>query len=126
MKKQQGVGLIEIVMMIVIIGIVSVGSLMAFNTIMTKSNQPGQILGASQLANARMNLVIQQYLVNGFASIGDPCGGNPPACTGLAAFASSNGFVVNVNPGSPVSGVQTATVTVSGAGSSQVMVRFVE
>ncbi len=127
MKNQQGISLIELVMFIVLIGIIVTGSFSAFDLILTDSSQPGRILAAGQLAKARMNLILQQRLVNGFTNITDPCvSGSPAACSGLAAFASAHGFVVSSSIPAAVGGVRTATVTVSGAGSATVIMRFVQ
>ncbi len=125
MKKHQGQTLIELAIFIVIIGIVLAAAVSIFQTVLKYSNHPGSILTASQLADARMNLIIQQRRVNGFSLISDPCSsGSLNACAGLNAFASANGYTVSSLLSSVVNGVQT--VTVSGKGSAKTMVRFVQ
>lgn len=127
MIKQQGMTLIEIIMFIIIISIVTVGSLLAFSTVLTNSNGPSQIMTAAQLAQARMELIVQQRNINGFSSIQDPCSaGSPPACTALAAFASAKGFTVSSSIPAAVGGIRTATVTVTGTEGAMVVMRFMQ
>lgn len=121
MRKCAGQTLIDLVVFIVVMGIVISGSMLAFQTVLLNSAKPAQMLTASQLAAARMNLIIQQRRVNGFALISDPCSsGSLAVCTGLS------GYVVSSSLDTSVSGVVTATVTVSGKGSARVMTRFVQ
>jgi len=126
-SKQQGVTFIELIVFIIIIGIITAGSMMAFKTVLRYSNRAGRILVASQLADARMNLIIQQRRVNGFSLISDPCStGSPAACAGLNTFATSYGYVVSSTLSTVVSGVQTVTVTVTGTAGATNIVRFVQ
>jgi len=128
MSKQRGFTLIEMIVFILVLAITASASLLAYTNILAKSNQPGKILAASQLAHARMAIILQQRLVNGFASITDPCtaGVPPAACTGLAAFATSGGYVVTSSIPAAAGGVQTATITITGSGNSTVVMRFVQ
>lgn len=75
-----------------------------------------------------MNIILQQRLVNGFSNISDPCvlGSPPAACTILTTFASTQGLAVSSAIVASGSDVKTATVTVTGTGNAQVVMRFVQ
>lgn len=128
MKKHSGMTLIEVVVFIVVLGITAAGSLTAMRTILTNSSQPGKILAAAQLAQARMAIILQQAVVNGFSNINDPCNLTTPpaACTGLATFASNKGYTLSSSILAASGGVITASVTVSGAGNAILVTRFVQ
>lgn len=127
MKKQRGLTLIELVAFIVVTSIIVVGVLTAFKTVLLYSNTPGRAVTASLLADARMNLIMQQRLLNGFSSLTDPCAsGSLAACTGLNSFATSNGYSVSSTISAASGGVRTATVTVTGKGNATVIARFVQ
>lgn len=126
-SKQQGQTLIELIIFIVVMGIVSVGALIGFNSVLKNSHQPGRRLIASQLADARMNLILMQREEYGFANISDPCStGALAACTGLQTFAQNAGYTVSSSISPASGGVVTATITVSGAGNATVTMRFVQ
>ena len=120
MRKHQGLTLIELIVFIVVVGVVISGSMRAFNTILFYSNKPAQRLTASQLADARMNLIVLQRRVNGLAGMSDPCSsGSLAACTGLSNFAanggrplSNEGYVVSSSITAISGGARTATVIV--------------
>ena len=127
MRTYQGQTLIELVVFIVIIGIVLAASITTFQTVLRYNNKSGNILTASQLANARMNIIIQQRRINGFNNISDPCSsGSLAACSGLNTFATNNGYVVASTISAISGGARTVTVTVSGTGSATNIVRFVQ
>ena len=130
MRHHAGQTLIELVVFIVVIGIVVAGSMRAFQTVLFYSSQPAHILTASQLADARMNLIIQQRHepndTTGFTNLTDPCAsGSLAACTGINTFATSKGYTISSSISAISGGVRTATVTVSGTGSATVVTRFV-
>ncbi|MDP3704838.1 MAG: prepilin-type N-terminal cleavage/methylation domain-containing protein [Legionellaceae bacterium] len=126
-KKYQGQTLIELTVFIVILGIVLTGILQALQTVLFYSGQPGHILTASQLADARMNIIIQQRRIQGVTSMSDPClTGSLNACTSINGFATTNGYVVSSSIPAAVNGVRTATVTVSGTGNATLIARFVQ
>lgn len=127
MKKQHGLSLIEIVIFIVILGITLVSTLKMFKSVLIYNSRPGDLLMASQLADARMNLIILQKRVYGFSNISDPCSsGTLAVCTSLASFATSKGFTVTSSIPAAVNGVRTATITVSGKADAKVEMRFVQ
>lgn len=126
MIRQQGFTLIEIIAFIIVVGIIATGILLAFNTVLFHSSEPGKLLQANQLAHARMQLILQQRLINGFDNLSDPCETMPSLtpCQTLATFADNNGL----NVSSSITGDSTAktvTISVRGAGSSRVVTRFV-
>jgi len=127
MRRCQGQTLIELIVFIVVIGIILASTIYAFKAVLIYSNRPGYLLTASQLADARMNIIIQQRRVNGFSGINDPCSsGSLAACTALNTFASSNGYTISSSVPAAVNGVQVVTVTVSGMGDATSVVRFVQ
>lgn len=134
LKKYHGQTLIELIIFIVIMGIVITGSMTVFRTVLLKSNQPGYILTAAQLANARMDLIIQKRHqpddTNGFINLSDPCSsGSLDACAALNTFATSRGYVVTSTPNpitTAVDGSKTVTVTVTGTGNATSSIRFVQ
>ncbi|WP_133129849.1 prepilin-type N-terminal cleavage/methylation domain-containing protein [Legionella yabuuchiae] len=128
MKVNSGFTLIEIILYIVVLSIVGSGLLIAFNAALVTGENPGKTLAASQLAKARMNIILQQRLVNGFNNISDPCATDPApgACAPLATFATNNNLIVASSIPPATGGVRTATVTVSGAGNATVTMRFVQ
>ena len=127
MRKDQGFTLIEVVIFIVILGVIMAATLRMFKSVLIYTSRPGYMLTASQLADARMNLILLQRKVNGFTSIVDPCSsGSLAACTTINTFATNNGYVISSSIPNAVNGVRTATVTVSGTGDATVMMRFVQ
>ncbi|GGI85149.1 type II secretion system protein [Legionella impletisoli] len=128
MKLSSGFTLIEIILYIVVLSIVGSGLLIAFNAALMAGENPGKNLAASQLAKARMDIILQQRLVNGFNSISDPCaaGSSPAACAPLATFATNNNLIVTSSIPPASGGIRTATVTVSGAGNATLTMRFVQ
>jgi Tfp pilus assembly protein PilE len=126
MKPFKGQTLIELVIFIVVLGIVLTPLLTVFNSVLKRSNQPQYLLTAAQLADARMNMILQQRRINGFTNISDPCStGSLNACTALKAFAT-NHYVVSSSIPPAVNGIQTVTVTVTGTGTATNLMRFVQ
>lgn len=114
--------LIEVIIFILVVGVMSTGALTVFTTVLKNSNRPNYLIKANLLASARMNLIIQQRMVNGYANINDPCSSGVLAvCTSL----NTTGYTVNSSFVPDASGT-TATVIVSGAGDSTLTMRFVK
>lgn len=128
MKRQLGFTLIEVIIFIIVLSIVATGLFVSFNTVLALSANPGKNLAASQLAKARMSIILQNRLVNGFSSITDPCSsGSPPApCSILATFATNNNLFVSSSIGAVSGGIQTVQVSVTGSGTATLTMRFVE
>lgn len=123
MKNSRGMTLIEVIIFIIVIGIVSAGALTVFTTVLMNSNRPSYLIKANLLASARMNLIIQRRIVEGFASISDPCSsGSLPVCTSL----NTTGYTVNSSFTPDADGGTTARVIVSGIGDSTLTMRFVQ
>lgn len=91
--KQAGFSLVELVVFIVVIGIVISGVFTAFSTALQKSPIVNPQTTAIELANARMDIIIDQRHMVGFASFADPCTeGSPPAiCTlGISGYTTTS------------------------------------
>ncbi len=134
LKTESGQTMVEMVIFIVIIGIVITGAMSAFKTVLSFSGQSGHLLTASQLANARMNLITQNRHepdeATGFANLSDPCNsGSLDACVSLNAFASAYGYVITSSPNpidAAADGSKTVTVTVTGTGNATTSARFTQ
>ena len=125
--KARGFSLIELIVFIAIISIIAIGSMVAFKNILNQSSETGQNLQASQLAAARMNIIIMYRLINGFSAITDPCEvGSLAACSALNNFATQNGFTHIPTPILSETGFKTATITITGSGNATTSVRFAE
>jgi len=125
MRKSRGLSLIELIMFIVVLSIFATTSMGAFMTILKLNTKPGSILTASQLANARMNLILLQRKINGIASLADPCSsGSLAACAGIASFASSGGYVITSSITALSGGTRTATVSVTGTNYATIIEEF--
>ena len=112
-KQQQGFSLIEMVIFITVIGILISGMLVGVNRSLSLAVLPNQAAQATFLANARMEIILLNRAVNGWAA-GDPC---PAAaiCTPLTTFATTYGFTVT--PSFATAGVNT-TIDVSVSGTA--------
>lgn len=124
--KQQGVTLIELILFIVIISIAMVSLILSFSTVLGRIVEPGQRLVASELADARMNLILLQRHVYGFNNISDPCDTSPAACAALTSFATGAGYVVSSSITNPESNIALVTVTVSGTASATDVLEFTQ
>ena len=97
-KQQKGISLIELVVFIVVIAILAVGLFKALGRSLPSSPTAQQITRATQIAQERMELILGEDDVLGFASTAiDPCvGGTPPA------ICTTPGFTITVTGVSPV------------------------
>lgn len=122
--KQQGFSLIELVIFIVIISMVSSSLLLGLNQAASKSGIPRSLPQASYLANARMQIILMDRAIDGYAAFNDPCTATPSLaiCTPLAAYASANNFTVST-PTISGSNPKVITINVSGASSVTVNAR---
>lgn len=109
-KLSTGFTLIELIVFIVIMGIAVSAVLLSFQTLLSKSPQANQQTIALELAEGRMDVIMGQYYLNGFASFSDIC---PAAavCQTQAGYTISS----SITGSSPT---KTITVTVSGRGSA--------
>ncbi len=134
MKQLKGQTIVELILFIVIISIVLTGSMHVFRTVLSHSGQTAYLLTASQLANARMDLIIQSRHepddTTGFTNLADPCNsGSLAACTTLNTFATANGYTITSSPSTitaAADGSKTVTVTVTGKGDATTSIRFVQ
>lgn len=73
-QRQTGVTLVELVTFIVIVSVAMVGLMGAYSSILTRAPSAAQITQATQLAQERMELILAQKDVQGYASLAlDPC-----------------------------------------------------
>lgn len=112
----KGFTLIEVVIFIVIIGLLSTGVMLGFQEVLRGSVQPDHYNATLRLAQERMELILAQRYINGFASFSNPCAvGSPPAaCTlpsGYSVASSSITTDADTN-------FKTITVTVTGPSST--------
>jgi Tfp pilus assembly protein PilV len=97
-KRHTGISLIELVVFISVVAILAVGLFKALGRSLPSSPTAQQITRATQIAQERMELILGQKDVLGFASTAiDPCvGGTPPA------ICTTSGFTITVTGVSPV------------------------
>tara|TARA_B100000508_G_C11455428_1_gene276494 strand:- start:133 stop:513 length:381 start_codon:yes stop_codon:yes gene_type:complete len=117
MRKMTGFTLIELVIFIVILGILVLGLLLAFNVSLEKSVDVEGITRALDLAQGRMDLILGQKKMVGFASFVDPCVASP----GLGVCTAPSGYTVTSSIANNWGGdtnFKVVTVTVSGSGTA--------
>lgn len=85
---QTGVTLVELVVFIVVASILAVGLTASFTASVRGTPVPGQMTQAMHLAQERMELILGQRRLQGFAAFGDPCnpGPGPALCTPPSGF----------------------------------------
>lgn len=119
-RWQRGLSLIELLMFMIVCGILAVGILRAFDTLLVGGAEPDLRSRAVQLAEERLELILGQRHVLGFAAFGpatfDPCTSAPPSgqppCTQIPP-----GFVINTSLSGSWNGdtaYKVITVDVSG------------
>lgn len=120
LNTNRGFALFELVVVMVLIGIISVTLLKSFSQILIAVDVPLKLLKTSNLATARMNLILASRANTLATSVTDPCASSPPAaCTELASYASNNGLSVLSNL-STNNDERTITVDVTGDGATSV------
>jgi prepilin-type N-terminal cleavage/methylation domain-containing protein len=94
-RKQKGVTLIELVVFITIIGIIATGSLIALQTVLKDSANPMNTMPLSQLAKARMEIILKARQMN--FSFADPCVTTPTLaiCQQINLQATANGIALS-------------------------------
>lgn len=120
-QKKNGFTIIELITFIVVLGIVASGLLIGMNQAQRYSDIPRNITQASFLANARMQIILMNRSINGYASLYDPCTTTPSLaiCTPLSTFASANNLTVST---STISGnnPKTISINVTGSGNASI------
>jgi type II secretory pathway pseudopilin PulG len=119
--KKEGFSIIECVIFIIIIGIIASSLLLGLNQAAFYSGQARYLPEVSFLANARMQIILMNRVINGYSSLDDPCTTTPSIdiCTPLASYASANNFTVNT-PTISGTNPKTITINVTGANSTTV------
>lgn len=119
--KQQGFSLIELIIFIIILGIISSSLLLGLNQAALYSDTQRNIVSASFLANARMQIILMNRNLNGYAALNDPCTVTPSLaiCTVLSTYATNNSLTV-ATPIISGSNPKTIIVNVTGAASANI------
>jgi len=78
-----GFTIIELVIFIVVIGILASALLLGVHQVLISSTEPEKNIQAIQLAEQRMELILGQRKILGYANFSDPCasGPGPAICT---------------------------------------------
>lgn len=120
--KQRGVSLIELIAFIVVIGIVTSGALLAMRNVLFHSATPQQILQASHLAKARLNIILLARQ-NSF-QFSDPCiNSTNTACKKLEDYAQQFGYTINSQITNESATFKLITVNVSGNSDATISMR---
>lgn len=94
MKQARGFSLIEIVLMVVILAVASVGIMSAFRLNIMGASSARVNTTAAWLAQQRMEIIFAQYKVNGFAFFADPCPAAAVCGTLPASYAVTSSITV--------------------------------
>jgi len=115
MHKELGFTLIEVIIFIVIVGLMITGLIMSFSTALESSPDVAKNARAIELAQQRMEFILGQRKLNGFASTIDPCDATPtlPACQVPVGYSVSSSVADNWGSDTDY---KVVTVTVSGDG----------
>lgn len=94
-KNTRGFSLIELIIFIVVTGIALSGVFLAFSTALTNGVSINQQGVANALANARMNIIMGQFNIDGFDDFIDICSvGSPPAvCSSVSGYTTTSSIV---------------------------------
>ena len=115
MKKIQGFSLIELIIFIVVMGIAAVGILISLHLALENSPNIEFNTQALQLAQGRIELILEQKKELGFASFSDPCTlAVPPAVCSIPT-----GYTVASSIVASGADFKIITVSVTGQGHSQ-------
>lgn len=96
--RLRGLSLIEVVAFLVVVGAGAALLLPMLRNVMPRSPDATDIIQATHLAQARMELILGQRAVGGYSAMSDPCipaAGAPAICTAPAGF---NFAVSGVSP----------------------------
>lgn len=122
LEKYHGFSLIELIAFMVAMGVLGTGLLVGMNQAQRGSGIPRSISEASFLANARMQIILMNRKIQGFATLNDPCITSPTTaiCQPLVVYASSNNFQVSSTISSTDATTKMIKVTVTGAGNATI------
>ena len=115
MKKYLGFSLIELIIFIVVLAIVALGILLSVEVALEQSPNLEFNTRALELAQGRIELILEQKKELGFASFSDPCNqATPPnICTNVTGYTIASNIVPSGDD------FKIITVTVTGKGRSQ-------
>lgn len=110
-KHFAGFTLVELVIFIVILGIIVSGVFLAFSTALQQSSNVNPQTTANELASARMDIILGQRRMNGFATLVDPCPAAAvcPAMSGYTTTSTIAALTIGAD-----SNYKLITVTVTG------------
>ena len=110
-RYSSGFSLIEVIVFIVVLGVLAAGLAVAFSTPLRNSPEAGRLDLAAELAQQRMELILAQRRVAGFAAFADPCPG-PAICTPPSGYTVSSSIVAGY--GADATNYKIVTVSVTG------------
>ena len=113
-RRVAGLTLIEVVVFVVVAGVLAAGLIVALGSSLRGSSQAGQTDLVAEIAQTRLELILAQKRVVGFAVFADPCspGPGPSACTPPAGYTVTSSIVTGWG-GDPTN-YKVVTVTVGG------------
>jgi Tfp pilus assembly protein PilV len=111
--KQRGISLIEVTIFIVVVGLAMVAVIMGVGASLQNTPSSSQTTLALEQAQSRMDIILGQRAIVGFASFVDPCVATP-----ALAFCQTSPYTVSssiANNWNGDSNFKVITVTVTGA-----------
>ncbi len=113
-RRAAAFSLLEMIIFIVVLGVLLASIVAAMTSPLRNSPQAGGLDAAAELAQQRMELILGQRRVAGFAAFADPCspGPGPSICTPPAGYAVASTIVTGFG-GDPTN-YKTVTVNVTG------------
>ena len=115
--KTRGFTLIEMILFIVIMGVIATGLMVAFQEALKSVPESADDIVAMNLAQSRLDFILGQKSVNGYASFADTCLSSPPAICSIPTGYTVSSTINKTYDGN--ADLATVTVTVTGKGRAQ-------